>query len=653
MGTAVEGEALAAIIEVIDANRIASLAQLHAHLVASFPELSESGISDLVAGSESLELVDDLVFSRASLVAGRTFTVRADSPVLVESHHDLAPFLGSQRRLVGPAGVAIGSADRQVVVVEAIPATLDPGSRYLALSAPEDVLTHDFGSITPDRFHAELMRSGRLAAGEIEVAAIRSASHHWLGSGQGASARALVAYALSLNDQCFRNPTLPLSDLFAAAGLEGRDGEWGRGDDGWTPVGEAVTDQTIERLIAEHQLSNDEAGDFRLVILQWQQWVGGRGTVNATSFAALLTGRVAAAFAEYWEPAGISSIAEWMDQRRLAETLARRHGDHPGVNYLRGMIDLRLGDGAAAFKFFQEAHSADEDFLPVRRELGLLLLDASRLEEAMDVLPADVPAFGAIEYLLDRAAQDRGQAERGDPCRCGSGRKYRSCCAKNLRLTEAEQLEVIDVRLRIYLSEPPWSLQMDRLADIVSTEWGLMSFPEALADPFVHDVLAIEAGGAASYLAARRSLLTESDVAILSTFTATSRDAFDIQAAHPDHWQLRHPDTGSELQIPPLEQTATPGAAVLVRTMSREGRLVPVGPAVLIPGSHVSLLRVTLGSRPTAEQLLGWVCRRSEILRPPIELTSQIDLRDSSDDPEDSVLAGIDLDDLARRAMDS
>ncbi len=317
------------------------------------------------------------------------------------------------------------------------------------------------------------------------------------------------------------------------------------------------------------------------------------------------------------------------------------------------MIDLRLGDGAAAFRFFEHAHKVDEDYLPARRELGLLFLDASRIEDAMDVLPSDIPAFGAMEYLLDQAERDRAQADRGDPCRCGSGKKYRSCCAKRLRFTFAEQLEVIDIRLKVYLSQPPWSVQMDRLADIVSTEWELMSFPDALAEPFVHDVLAIEAGGAASYLAARRSLLTESDATILATFVAQSRDAFDILSASPHTWKLRHPDSGAELHIDALDQSPTPGDAVLVRTIARNGGLAAVGPAIVVPGSHVSLLRVVLGSRPTAEQLLGWVCRRSEILRPHIDLATPIDLRETGEPSDDAILAGIDLDDLARRAMES
>ncbi|MBT8241670.1 MAG: hypothetical protein KJN63_10625 [Acidimicrobiia bacterium] len=648
MGT----EALTAIIEMVDASRVVSLAQLHAHLASDGSALSESDIRQIVVESEPLELVDDLVFSRASLIAGRTYTARATSPDRVESHYDLVPFFGAQQQLEQVAGVGIGSDDRQVLVVGAIPNSLEPGCRYLAVAGPGDLQTSEFGAIAPDRFDVESTGSGRLAAGEIEVAAIRTASDRLLAAGTGVSARALVAYAISLNWHCFREPTLPLSDLFTAAGLEDHDGEWGRNDKGWTPVGEAVTDKVINRLIDEHGLSDDQAGDFRLAVLQWQQWVGGRSTVNATSFTALLTGRVAVAFAEYWQPVGVASIEEWMDQRRLVETLARKHGDHPGVNYLRGMIDLRLGDGAAAFDFFQRAHDADEDFLPVRRELGLLLLDASRIDDAMDVLPADVPAFGAVEYLLDRAARNRAGADRGDPCRCGSGKKYRSCCARHLRLSEADQLDLIDIRLSVYLSEPPWSVQMDRLADIVSTEWGLMSFPEALADPFVQDVLAIEAGGAASYLAARGKLLTEPDTDILSTFTPTSRDAFDIDASESDRWHLRHPDSGAVLEIDALDRHPSPGDAVLVRTIRRDDHLSPVGPTLLIPDSHVSLLRVMLGSRPTAEQLLGWVCRRTEILRPSVDLTAQIDLRERGDEIGDPVLAGFDLDDLARRAMD-
>ncbi len=302
VGTGVEGGALAAIIEVVDVSRIASLAQLHAHLATTHPELSEADIGQVVVAAEQLELLDDLVFSRASLVAGRTYTVRVDSPLLVENHDDLAPLLGAQQHLEDPAGVVLRSAERQIVVVGAVPSTLEAGGHYLALAVPEDVVTVDFGFLPPDRVHVDAMGSSRLVSGEVEIAALRSASDHWLGSGRAVTARTLVAYAISLNDQCFRDPTLPLTDLFAAAGLRGQHGEWGRSGDEWTPVGEAVTEQVIDRVIDEHNLSNDEAGDFRLAVLQWQQWVGGRSTINATSFAALLTGRVAAAFAEYWQP---------------------------------------------------------------------------------------------------------------------------------------------------------------------------------------------------------------------------------------------------------------------------------------------------------------------------------------------------------------
>ncbi|MGI9610983.1 MAG: hypothetical protein ACR2NL_11890, partial [Acidimicrobiia bacterium] len=639
MGTIVGGDIVAAIIGAVDASRTTTVAQLHAQLASTVPQLTESGLREILAEIDTLVVVDDLVFSRTSLVAGRVFTARTDIAQLIENHEDLAPLRGAQRFLEAPRGVPIASSEMTVAVVGSIPATLDSIGNYLAVTCPADLHTSDFGSIQPDRFGVETVPSQHLAAGEIEVAALRTAIEQFVPPGQGTSTRNLVAFALSLNDQCFHAPTLPLTDLFAAAGLSVRDGQWGRAGEHWSTVSEDAHEIVIDRLIAEHQLSVDEAGDFRSVVLQWQQWTGGRATVNATSFVALLSGRVAGAFAEYWQPVGDGSIEAWMDQRRLAETLARKHADNPGVNYLRGMIDLRLGDGGAAFNFFDQAHQADEHFLPVRSELGRLLLDASRVDAAMDVLPSDVPIYGSIEYLVDRIAVSRAAEDRAGPCRCGSGKKYRSCCAKVLRFTPAEKLSFIDVRLKSYLANPPWSLQMERLADIVSTEWGLMSFPEALADPFVQDLLAVEAGGAASYLSARRKLLTEFDTEVLSTFTAQSRDAFDVDTATAAIWQLSHPDSGKRLEIGALEHEPAERDAVLVRTMELDAVLVPIGPAIHIPGSHVSLLRVMLGSRPTAEQLLGWVCRRTEILRPSIDLTAEIDLRV---EPPDDVLAGID-----------
>ncbi len=541
MGTNNAGDVLATVVAVLDVSAVMSIAQIQAQFSSGGADSDDESVRAMVLESESLQVVGDLVYSRSSVAAGRVFTARTSTLNLIDEHQDLALIASAQKDLNKPLGASIASADRTVAVVAAIPATLETSGQYIVVGLPRGLTTAEFGSVTPDRFVVDTVGGARLASGEVEVAAIRSAVDQFLPEERGFSSLSLVACAVSLNNRCFTSATLPLSDLFAAAGLALRDGEWGRADENWSTITEDVTEAIVDQVIGEHQLSADEAGDFRSIVLQWQQWVGGRTTVNASSFVALLTGRVAGAFAEYWQPVGVASLDGWMNQRRLAETLARKHGDHPGVNYLRGMIDLRLGDGGAAFSFFEQAHEADEDFLPVRRELGTLFLDASRVDAAMDVLPSDVPVYGSVEYLVDRATVDRSSVDRNETCRCGSGRKYRSCCAKQLRLSDRDQFDLIDLRMKVYLSEPPWSLHMDRLADIVSTEWGLMSFPEALADPFVQDVLAIEAGGAASYLAARRSVLTEDDESILSTFTSGSREAFDIEVMDAATWNLSDP----------------------------------------------------------------------------------------------------------------
>jgi hypothetical protein len=418
-------------------------------------------------------------------------------------------------------------------------------------------------------------------------------------------------------------------------------------------VGEGYTDHLLDEVASDHRLTTDQIGDLRALILQWQQWSGGRSSVNADAFVALLCrGRVSAAFAEYWQPANITSLESWMNQRRLVETLAGSHPDHPGVNYLRAMIALRLGDGSAALGFLEKSHRDDEAFVPTRDELGVLVLDLGDIQRALNLLPTDAPGAEPVRSLTERARAARSGAERGEPCPCGSRKKYRSCCARHFRLSRAERDELLDLRLGLFLTSPPWSVQMDRLADVVSTEWGLMSFPEALAEPFVQDVLVIEGGGAGAYLAARRGLFEQADIEMLAQFTSRHRDAFDIVGVVGDTMSLADPDTGQcvRMSVLDVQGTIEQGDAVLVRTVETDGAPRAVGPALRIPATHVPLLRVVLASGPTAEQLLGWVCRRSEILRPPIDLTGDIDLRE--DTPAlDEVLAAIDLDDLARRAL--
>lgn len=666
------GQLLAdAIVEVVDRRRFLTLPQLHAELAAAVPVERDGQRIDPVAllGDDPIGAlrdglveradlfgVDDVVYSSASLVAGRRFTARTDDGLDVEHLDDLHAFAGIQRHLTDqPVGVPVTAGGRRVFVTDAVPRQFGSAGRYLVVGAPDDLTTGRFGSLPPDELAVEVIGPDRLASGETEVAALRSAVAEMVPPGKGRSARALVASAMFLNDRCFRAPTLPVTDLLAAAGLAERDGEWGRAGEAWATGAEDAADNRVDELVAEFGLDRAERRHLRLLVDQWRRWTGGRHVIDAAAFTASLgTGRVAAAFAEFWQPRTTTTIEAWMDQRRLVETVARSEPDHPAIAYLRGMIDLRLGDGAGALGHFESAAAADPEFLPVRDELGLLLLDQGQHEPALSLLSPGHPVGDAVRAVFERAERDRRQAEKADQCRCGSGRKYRSCCARQLRLGDDEAVDVLDIRLQAFLAAPPWSAQMLRLADIVSTEWCVMSFPEALAEPFVQDVLVVEGGGAAAYLAARRRLLPDDEIELLSQYTSRHREAFDVSAISGPAVELVDPDEGHRTTItdPELAESLEEGDAVLVRTVQRGGQLVPVGPHIRIPEDHVALLRVVLASRPTAEQLLGWVCRRAEILRPPIDLGADIDLRSPvSARPEG--LEGFDIDDLARRAMDS
>ncbi len=663
-------ETEAAVLAVLDGRRFLTVAQLHAELSVNNSGGSATSIERLrsvLAESGEVHSVGAVVFSSSSLLADRVFTVAHDGGTVQSNIDDLAPLVGSQKRLSTPIeGVAVSAGGRTIVTIGAVPTEIGESPGYLAIGGPADLRAAQFGAMQPDQFRVATVAFDRLSSGEVEAAALRAAIDEVLPTGHGLSARPLIAYAMYLNGHCFRAPTLPISDLLTAVGLEHREGEWGRAGEAWSTTAEGYTNLLLDELTNDYRLDPAAAESFRAAAQAWVAWNGVRPQLDPGAFVAHLTpGRVASAFAEYWQPRTTTKLESWMSQRRLVETLAKTHSSEPVVSYLRGMIDLRLGDGATAMEFFQMANEADAAFLPARYELGTLMLDAGSVPQALTVLPEDSMLWGAVDAVLAAATLDRAKADRSDPCRCGSDKKYRSCCAKELHLSDLDLTALREIRLQHFLSVPPWSMQMDRLADIVSTECGLMSFPEALAEPIVQDVLVVEGGGAGAYLAARRSLLPAHEVALLSQFTARRRKAFDVRV-DGSQLELTHPDSSLHLRIPAHrvdglvagpgafsgpETAFLPGDALLVRTVKVDDVLLPSGPAIRIPSAHVSLLRVTIGSRPTAEQLLGWICRRSEILRPALDLTGEIDLRDDAPSMND-VLATVDVDDLARRAMD-
>ncbi|NNF55314.1 MAG: hypothetical protein HKN03_12850, partial [Acidimicrobiales bacterium] len=610
-----ESETEAEVIAVLDERRFLTIVQLQAELSATGggAVTTAERLRTALAESDRVHSIGDVVFSSSSLVAGRVFTVPRNGHADQSHNDDLAPLGGSQRRLPTPLdGVAVSAGERTVVTVGAVPTEIDESPGYLAIGCPEDLQTAQFGAVQPDHFRVATVALDGLSSGEIEAAALRAAIESVLPMGRGLSARHLIAYAMYLNDRCFRVPTLPVSDLLTAVGLEYRQGEWGRAGEVWSTAAEGYATVLLDELASDYRLDADQGTSFRAAAHAWVSWNEVRLQLDPGAFIEFLRGgRVAAAFAEYWQPRTTTKLESWMAQRRLVETLAKTHSGEPVVSYLRGMIDLRLGDGATAMEFFQMAYEADREFLPARDELGTLILDVGSVPQALEVLPGDSVLRGAVEAVLSAATADRAKADRGDPCRCGSDKKYRSCCAKELHLSDSDLTDLRDIRLHQFLSVPPWTMQMDRLADIVSTECGLMSFPEALAEPIVQDVLVVEGGGAGAYLAARRALLPPQEVSILSQFTPRRRKAFDVRV-DGSQLELSHPDSSVHLRLPAHrvdgliagpgafngpETAFRPGDALLVRTVEIDGALLPSGPAIRIPAAHVSLLRVTIGSR--------------------------------------------------------
>ncbi|HAS11017.1 MAG TPA: hypothetical protein DCS55_10960 [Acidimicrobiaceae bacterium] len=118
----------------------------------------------------------------------------------------------------------------------------------------------------------------------------------------------------------------------------------------------------------------------------------------------------------------------------LAETTSGRHRA-PALTLL-GLALLRGREPERAYQSLDTAVRADADFPAAAGALALLELDRGNLSRAHTLAVRDGIDPGLVEWIADEKARQselRPAAGRNDPCPCGSGKKFKRCCANPLR----------------------------------------------------------------------------------------------------------------------------------------------------------------------------------------------------------------------------
>ena len=273
-------------------------------------------------------------------------------------------------------------------------------------------------------------------------------------------------------------------------------------------------------------------------------------------------------------------------------------GTGPGVEYLRAVGADAAGDGPAVEAHLQAGLGVEADDPACLTLLAELIQDRGDAERSLALLrragrPPSPEALGELRpFLVDR------QVGRNEPCPCGSGRKYKTCCwGRPIRRPLPERCRWLLAKATRHAVRMH-SLGVDALRRFFAT-----SSDEAQATALAEDMLLFTSGGLARYLASRGPFLPDDELACAQAWPGRPMRLLEV-GARAAGGQIEAVDlkTGERLTVvdPSLTAPFAPGDTVLARPLPVEeqwllGRaVVPVPPA----GREAALRMVEHEVRP-------------------------------------------------------
>lgn len=276
------------------------------------------------------------------------------------------------------------------------------------------------------------------------VDAIRDAAAPSVGGDRAAMLLNVVGTVLAERPDVFASPQAPITDLLAAAELERHGDEVARQGLDWEARTEKRRADRVERMAREYGMPEDQARRFDRI-----QSVIYKASSAADSFDHD-EHEVAAAVAEILDALGhdgrIDSVfVSWFNglAYRLPGIVARRtlvdaaiatgRRLPPAIHMLRATIAEQDGDAIGHEAAVRDALRADPRFVPALVDAQWIAAERGDASRALTLLhdSAEPAQREELETLGWYASPGPMAAGRNDPCPCGSGRKYKQCCARH------------------------------------------------------------------------------------------------------------------------------------------------------------------------------------------------------------------------------
>lgn len=335
-----------------------------------------------------------------------------------------------------------------------------------------------------------------------------------------------------------------------------------------------------------------------------------------------------------WTPdlyAEAAALFQALVETPLAVDLVGEEGWQPFLE----RVYAETGSPAPAYLLAVRAEWADDVQAQSRWIAAALAADPDHREAllAAAVEAGDRGDAVAARDLLRRAGVDAGDEQlatylrfaqppaggpsRNAPCPCGSGRKYKMCCAGRIGHPLAERASWLLRKSQGFTQQPPqrealldWAERFHGDEDVT---YGRL-VQSAITVPLITDVAQFDGGLLEKYLRVRGSLLPADELELATQWLSSRRTGYEVVSTRP----------GTTITLRDLHTEQT--TEVRERTASRQlrrgdlllARILPTGDGAMlalvlaVPRQQRSrLLQVVSGD---ADALFGWL---QDAARPP------------------------------------
>lgn len=493
------------------------------------------------------------------------------------------------------------------VVALALPrtATLSDGTALRTAGPEEDRRADDAGSLLGPDGWLERFAAGALLAirydgervtvdaldatpdGEATAAVVEALTEAYaaLRSARAPEVHRLVVDTIGRHPTSFATPVAPLSELLGMAGLRRREAWVGPTDEPWATPAEQARRRRLEEVVTGADACCQQAA--RRSLDAWHAWLethedGGPQAVALAGRALAEDvdhGGIAAALADVatlGRPlVNVGRLGRW-----AAEVAAAAPSPAAGLCYLQALGADADGDVEAARRHLEAGLAAEADHPACLGLLAELTQDRGDASASLALLrrtgrPLSPELLGELEpFLVPR------NVGRNEPCPCGSGRKFKACCARGpaprpLTL-RARWLRTRAIR-HAMRNDPMTVASLRQLFDVSN------GGPDSLA--IAVDMLLFPSRGIARYLDARGSLLPADELECARAWVSQPMRLLEVTATDDGRFDALDARTGEALRIeePVAAATVQVGEAILARPLPAGEGWILSGTLIRVP----------------------------------------------------------------------